>query len=324
MLNLKHKEKFLFLKFQTLTDAVNSFLQFRPSYKKFKVFFKHYIIGLSNRMDEHHVFLLAGGLAFSLFVCIIPFFLIMFSILGNILNSHNIQTQVNVAIDTIIPYDNYSEFVKKIIFTRINEVIEYKNIAGIIGGFGLLFAASGLFSSMRTILNKVFGVEANVHFLLGKLRDFALVIMVILIFFITTIMSPILDLIIQAAQGWESLSFFKSPIFAHFMLSIISLALIFVVFIILYITVPVRKFGKNSAFMSAVWAALLWEAAKQGFGFYLHHFATFGKIYGAYAFVVVVAFWIYYSSIVFIIGAEIGRLYIERKKMLAEQSLNLF
>jgi len=202
----------LFLKFQILTNAVRSFLQFRPSYKKFKVFFKHYILGLRSRIDEHHVFLLAGGLAFSLLVCIIPFFLIMFFILGNILNSHNIQAQVNIAIDTIIPYDNYSEFVKRIIFTRINEVIEYKNIAGIVGGFGLLFAASGLFSSMRTILNKVSGVETNVHFLLGKLRDFALVIMVILIFFITTITSPVLDVIIQSAQGWDKLSFFKSPI----------------------------------------------------------------------------------------------------------------
>jgi membrane protein len=264
-------------------------------------------------VDEHHVFLLAGGLAFSLLVCVIPFFLIMFAVLGNILSSHNIQSQVNLAVDTIIPYDNYSEFVKNIIFTRINEVIEYKNVAGIVGSFGLLFAASGLFSSMRTILNKVVGIETNVHFLIGKLKDFALVIMVILIFFITTITSPILDLVTQAAQGWESLSFFKSSVFEHFLLSVISFVLIFIVFFILYITVPVRKLGRNSTLISALWAAVLWEAAKQGFGFYLHHFTTFGRIYGTYALIVVVAFWIYYSCIVFIVGAEIGRLYIERK-----------
>jgi len=315
MLNLKHKETLLSLKFRTITNAVKTLLQLRPSYKKFKFFFKHYIMGLSNRIDEHHVFLLAGGLAFSLLVCVIPFFLIMFSVLGNILSSQNIQSQVNVAVDTIIPYDNYSDFVKKIIFTRINEVIAYKNIAGIIGAFGLLFAASGLFSSMRTILNKVFGIETDVHFLLGKLRDFALVIMVILIFFITTITSPILDLFIQAAQGFESLSFFRSTIFQHFLLSVISLVLIFIVFFILYITVPVKKLGRNTIFVSAVWAAALWEAAKQGFGYYLHHFATFGKIYGTYALIVVVAFWIYYSCIVFIIGAEIGRLYVEGKRL---------
>ncbi|MGD1006558.1 MAG: YihY/virulence factor BrkB family protein [Ignavibacteriaceae bacterium] len=313
MLNIKHIEKFLFLKVKMLSKAFKSFIQFKPFHKKPKNFFKHYILGLRNRVDEHHVFLLAGGLAFSLLICVIPFFLIMFSILGNILKSQNIQSQVNLAVDTIIPYHNYSEFVKKIIFTRINEVIEYKNIAGIVGGFGLLFAASSLFSSMRTILNKVVGIEASVHFLIGKLRDFALVIMVILIFFIATITSPVLDLLIQAAQRWESLSFFRTSIFEHFMLSLISLVLIFIVFFILYITVPVSKPGRNSTLVSALWAAVLWEAAKQGFGFYLHHFGTFNRIYGAYALVVVVAFWIYYSCAVFIIGAEIGRLYIERK-----------
>jgi membrane protein len=64
--------------------------------------------------------------------------------------------------------------------------------------------------------------------------------------------------------------------------------------------------------VSAFWAALLWEAAKQLFGYYLYHFSSFGKIYGTYALVVVVAFWIYFSSVVFIVGAEIGKLFQER------------
>ncbi len=296
-----------------LQRKIRTVLRHKPSYKKFKEYFDHYGKGLMSRIDEHHVFLLAGGLAFSLFVCIIPFFLIMFAILGNILDSQNMQYQVNTAIDTIIPYYKYSEFVKKIIFTRINEVIEYKNIAGIVGGFGLLFAASGLFSSMRTILNRVFGIETSVHFIIGKLRDFALVIMVILFFFITTVLTPVLDLIRQSVQHWEALSFLNIGIFEHFMFSLVSLLIIFIVFVVLYITVPVRKLGKKATLFSAMWAAILWEAAKQGFGFYLHHFTTFGRIYGTYALVVVVAFWIYYSSIVFIIGAEIGRLYSEKK-----------
>ncbi len=296
-----------------ILKSADPLLQYKPSYKKTKIIFKHYIGGLIKRMDEHHGFLLAGGLAFSLFVCIIPFLLILFYILGNFLNSQSVQSQVDIAINTIIPYPKYANYVNEVIFKRINEVIEYKNVAGIIGVFGLLFAASGLFSSMRTILNRIFGVETNVHFLLGKLRDFALVLMVILIFFVTTMLSPVLDLFIQAAQQIKSLSFFRSPIFEHFLLSVISLILIFILFLILYSTVPVRKLGKNSTFISALWAAILWEVAKQGFGFYIHHFTTFGRIYGTYALVVVVAFWIYYSSIVFIVGAEIGRLYSERK-----------
>ncbi|MBZ0199111.1 MAG: YihY/virulence factor BrkB family protein, partial [Ignavibacteriaceae bacterium] len=289
------------------------FLHLSPLYQKFKSFFSHYFGGIYKRIDTHHVFLLAGGLSFSLFVCIIPFVLIIFAVLGTILNSSSMQVQVNTLIETIIPYSQYSDFVKEIIFSRIGEVIQYKNIAGLIGAIGLLFAASGLFSSMRTILNKVYGVEIELNVILAKLKDFALVLMVILLFFITTMLIPIIDVFRQIAGSWSILNFFQQGIFNHILYTVVSLVVIFMLFVILYFTVPQRKLGKRAIIMSALWASILWEAAKQIFGYYLYNFSSFGRIYGTYALVVVVAFWIYYSAVVFIIGAEIGRLYHERK-----------
>lgn len=288
-------------------------LNLTPSYLKIKNFIKYYLFGLYDKIDEHNVFLFSGALAFSIFLCIIPFVLILFSVVGNVLDSSYMQLQVNTLIEAMIPYYQYSEFVKKIIFTRINEVIEYKNIAGLIGGLGLLFAASGLFGSMRTILNKIFGLETDEHFLLAKLKDFALVIMVILIFFVTTILMPVLDLLRQAAQNWDSLDFFRSVIFEHVFFSILSFILVFILFWMLYFFVPKKKLGKKGTLISAFCAAILWEAAKQLFGYYIYNFSSFGKIYGTYALIVVVAFWIYYSSAVFIIGAEIGKLYVDRQ-----------
>jgi membrane protein len=237
-------------------------------------------------------------------------------VLGNFLDSEAVQFQISTLIDTIIPYGEYSDFVKAIIFERIDEFVEYKTIAGIVGGFGLLFAASGLFSSMRTILNKVFGVETVVNVIVGKLRDFTLVLMVLLIFFATTILMPFINIIFQFAYTFKFLAFLQTGFFEHLLLSLFSLLLIYIVFTILYLAVPVKKVGKKAVFVSALWAAILWETAKQLFGIYINNYAAYGKIYGAYALVVVVAFWIYYSSVVFIIGAEIGRLYYERKYLI--------
>lgn len=287
-------------------------LHLSPRYKNLKSFFLHYFGGLYNRVDNHHVFLLAGGLAFSLFVCIVPFVLIIFAVLGAVLDSSYVQYQVNTLIDTIIPYYDSAEFVKKIIFSRISEVIQYRNVAGIIGGIGLLFAASGLFSSMRTILNKVFSVEIEINIIMAKLRDFALILMVLLVFFVTTVFMPVIDVLRKQADQWDSLQFLQQGIFGHFIFTLLSLLLIFIIFSTLYYVVPVKKIGKRATFISAIWAAVLWEAAKQLFGFYITNFPTLGRIYGTYVLIVIVAFWIYYSSVVFIIGAEIGRLYYER------------
>jgi membrane protein len=310
----KIRNSWLYINFRKLRLLIH----YSGFLKRLKNFSRHYFLGIYNRIDEHHIFLLGGGLAFSLFICIIPFILIIFFLLGTILDSYYMQSQINYFIDTIIPYYAYAEFVKTIIFSRINEVIEYKTLAGILGVFGLLFAASGLFSSMRTILNTVFGVDTDVNFIMAKLRDFAMVLMVILIFFFSTILMPVLDILRQAATQWEFFSFFSSGIFEYFLFSAISFLIIFIVFTVLYMTVPLRKLTRKTSLMSALWAAILWEGAKQVFGYYIYNFSAFGRIYGAYALMVVVAFWIYYSSIVFIIGAEIGRLYHERK-MVKEQ-----
>ncbi len=75
---------------------------------------------------------------------------------------------------------------------------------------------------------------------------------------------------------------------------------------------PTEKIRKRSVVLGATWASIFWVGAKILFGIYLSNFTTFSRIYGAYALGIVVAFWIYYTAAVFILGAEIGKLFDER------------
>ena len=61
--------------------AMNRLFQ-RAPLRSIREFAVHYVWGLYLRTDEHHLFLMGGGLAFSLFVCIVPFVLIVFAVLG--------------------------------------------------------------------------------------------------------------------------------------------------------------------------------------------------------------------------------------------------
>ena len=319
MLKKKIQEKIKKTKIYISFRKLRYIFNLKPSLKEIKNSIVFYSGGLVQRADEHHVFLFAGGLAYSIFLCIVPFVLILFAVLGSILDSSYMQIQVNAIIETIIPYTKYADFVKETIFQRINEFIQYKTLAGIIGGFGLLFAASSLFSSMRTILNKVFNVDVQEHFILAKLKDFGLILMIIIIFFITTIAMPVFEVVRQYAEQLKLTALFSRGFFNHFVFTLLSLLLIFILFLILYITVPKVRIGKKATIYSALWAAILWEAAKQIFGYYIRHFTTLGRIYGTYSIFVVVAFWIYYSSVVFIIGAEIGKLYADRSEILNKE-----
>lgn len=278
--------------------------------------FKHYIAGLYNRIDDHHILLLAAALAFSFFVCIIPLVLIIFSIIGNILAFTTIENKISLFIDNIIPYKEYAEFTRKIIFQRIAEFEIFRNVAGYVGVLGLLFAGSSLFSSMKTILNTVFQFRAEKNPIIGKLKDFGVVIFVLLFFLIATTILPGLEIIINFWEKIEFLKFLKLSAILKFLFSLGSVFIFFSFLFLLYYFVPSKRIPKRVAVVSSFVATALWEIAIQFFGYYISNFNTLGRIYGTYILMVVVAFWIYYSSAIFIVGAEVGDLYWQRKKVL--------
>ncbi len=281
-------------------------------FRRTKHFLSYYLSGLYHRINEDHVFLFGGGLTFAFFACTVPFILIIFSVLGKILEVASIERQIDNFIDNLIPYEDYAIFVKKIIFTRIEEVITYKKLAGYLGAVGLLFAASGLFGSMRTILNMVYRVTENKHVVIGKLIDFGMVILVVFFFLISTIILPALEIAKASVDKIDFLQFYRISTVQKSLISSISFLLILLAFYILYYFIPYGKVSKSVTGVSALSAAMLWEIARLVFGYYITNFASLGRIYGTYVFIVVVAFWIYYSSVVFIVGAEIGDLYKER------------
>jgi membrane protein len=280
--------------------------------KEIKEFFNHYFIGLYQRLDDHHMFLLAGGLAFSLFVCIIPMTLIIFAILGKILEGPSIAGELHKFVAQVIPYGKYADFVEEFILSRVAEFKLYKNTAGIIGLVGIFFAASGLFSSMRTVLNRIYKANITSPAIVGKLRDLGLVLLVLMYFLLSITILPTLDIFGQFSDRLEVLKNWRLDIVEDLLIRAISFFIIFAVFFTLYYLIPQQKIPKRVIVLSALSAAILWEVAKYLFGFYLSHLLTLKNMYGAYTFIIVTAFWIYYTAIVFIIAAEIGQLYRER------------
>lgn len=275
-----------------------------------------------NRTDEHHIFLYGGGIAFSLFTCIIPFVLIIFWLLGSIIGTADVKTQLDNAIYTIIPYPSYAEYVRKIVYARLQELMEYRDAAGLIGLIGLFFTASGLFSSLRTVLNHVFLVKTEKHAIIAKLRDFGMIFLLMSFFMVGAIILPIFEVIKSSALSLSMFNYLGIGLVEDILISVVSFLLIFTMFFIFYDFIPYENFDKKVPAVSALWAAALWEVARRVFGFYIAHIASLNKLYGAYVFIIVVAFWIYYTSILLILGAEIGQLYRERlEKIPPERNL---
>lgn len=282
---------------------------------------RYYLSGLYSRLADHHVFLLSSGMAFSLLVCMMPLLLILFAVLGAVLTRPAITGEIDLFIERVVPYGDAATFVKSFIATRVDEFTTFRNVAGVVGSFGLIFAATGLFSSMRTILSVVFHPEKDESVLRGKLRDMMFVVLVLIYFLVVIAVGPAFDYLRDHTGGLSMLAYLHLGTLQSIVWELVSFLLILLGFYVIYFAVPHKHPPKRTLLVSAFWAALLWHLVAQGFNFYLSHFVTLKRVYGTYALMIAVAFWSYYTSIVFIAGAEIGQLHHERRESLPPQSL---
>lgn len=280
--------------------------------RKVLEFINHYFVGLYKRIDENNLFLAGAGIAYSLFLGMIPLILLIFSLLSNLFDVRTLQNQIFQIIDTVIPYPVYASYMKKVIETRLPEFVGYSTLAGYTGAIGLLITSTWIFSSMRTILNKIFQTKIQKNPFVGLLRDLGMVILLVIFITLSTFVFPATNLILEVAKTSELMSAFNLSALWNSIVWVSSILIMVTLFFSLYYLIPYEKLPKRVALMSAVWTTLLWEVARNIFGYYIQYFFSSNALYGAFALIVVILFWVFYSSCIFIIGAEIGQLYRER------------
>ena len=193
-------------------------------FRRILTFLDHYVGGTFRRLEKNHLFLSAAGMAYSIILSVIPLVLLIFSVLGNIIDVASIEEQVNTAIDGLIPYHDSADYMKHFILSRIPEVVKYKSLAGGVGLIGLFVTSTWLFSSMRTVLNKIYRVEEQKGALIGMLRDFGMVLLILVFILLSTYLLPTINFLFLLQKklrfldllDLEMLLISLSPIFHFF------------------------------------------------------------------------------------------------------------
>jgi len=281
---------------------------------------KFYVVNIYEKMDRHHAFIFASGMTYNILLCIIPMVLIIFSVLGSILQSQELLIQISLMIDEMIPISDYSDKIKEILFERIGEFIKYKTLVGTLGIVGLFFTASGLFSTLRTILNDIYGIEKGKNILIAKIRDLGMVVLTLLFFLVVILINPIFQIVKGLFGKIKFLNGVDFSILDRFFIQIVPYVLSFLMMLLIYSLVPYRKMKKRVYFISALWATVLFQLAQAGFTYYVTHIANYSKIYGNVAFVIVTALWLYIISVIFILAAIIGQTYREKHDLMTTKS----
>ncbi len=274
----------------------------------------YYFKGLYNKADDDQIFILSSGIAFDFLICIIPFNLILFSLLGLYLSSEEVMRNIDKYLDQVLLLSpEIRTNLKDTIFSRISEIKGNVTITAIIGTLGLLWTASGLFSTLRSVLNKIFKIHIQINYFKGKIKDIGMVFLLSALFILSFSMTSIFS-VIQTIDEKYLNNLLKISLAEHYIPILLGAAFSFLMFYIVLRILPEGKVNIKTALLASFWCSILWEILKIAFTIYLVKFSNYAAVYGTYAAIVLVL-WIYFSAVVFVTGAEIGQIYNERNIM---------
>ena len=208
------------------------------------------------------------------------------------------------------PSKGYGPALRDWVQNQFSYVSNASYIPGIIALFVLLWLGSALFSSLRSAINGIFKFPTFHNMAVLKIKDIGMIIVISLFLLLTVLFSPVLAALQKVSDDY--LPGFLST-FIHSTLSyLIPIALSVLLFLYLFHSLPHQRIPWRVSILSTLVTAGLIEVMKYIFIFYLDKISNIGAVYGAYAFLVAIAFWAYYVALVFTFGAEVGKLYKDR------------
>ena len=183
----------------------------------------------------------------------------------------------------------------------------------IAGSIFLLWVATRLSGSLRVVLREIFDIGFKRNPVFGKLFDTAAVLIGLVLLTVNLGTTVLVTAAMRYGVDILHLEGFAVS-FADQLLGIsISFASIWALLFFLYRYVPARPISMRTAIVAATFSAIAHESLKFGFSWYATDVANYGSTLGNLANVAVLLFWIYYESLVFIIGGEVAQVYTMRK-----------
>lgn len=264
----------------------------------------------------------AASLSFFALLAIGPVLLCGLAILGFLIQDPaQAADYVQKVIANILPGGNAQDAAAKIIADmkvqqHAAELMEKRGTAGIIGILSLFWAASRIFVNAATPMNAAFRTKETRGFVKMQVYAFGLLFGAGALFLLSLLPAsgtgvlrhiPFLASLPEPSNTWMKALFF----IIFFTLGVIINAAMYTV-IYRYLPSPSAKVEwKEAAFAGGI-VAVLFEAAKHGFAFYLQRFGSDpeqDKVYGALGGMIILVLWVYYSSMILLLGAEIAKLH---------------
>ncbi|NLZ34935.1 MAG: YihY/virulence factor BrkB family protein [Clostridiales bacterium] len=258
------------------------------------------------KVNNDDVFALAAQLAYNLILSFFPFLIFIMNLIAfSPLDSLNIIS----ALGTLLP-DN----VLSLIATTLDEIVGTQNV-GLLGVSIVLtiWSASSGFRGVVKGLNKAYNIRErrNLMKMLMISMFFTLALsMVIVLALAALVFGNLIEEYLMVILPFESVVNLLWNLIRYIAVIVI---MVFV-FALLYRYTPAEKIPWKEVIPGAIFSSLGWIVISLIFSFYVDNIANYSRLYGSLGAVFALMIWLYITSFILLIGAEINSVLSTRRK----------
>lgn len=267
--------------------------------------YTHILIALIRSIIKNDFFGMAAEMGFMLVVGFFPFMLFIMSVFGWMGNK-SFMDPIILALSNIMPHQ-----AMELLQTVLNQTMIF--------GHGELMAWIGIITSLVLSingvavilkgLNRAYKVEETRSFLYTRTLSFLMVFVNIFILFLTINIIIFGKLIVMFLIS----NFGLSKVAAYTILTlrwpVAFLALYLLAFLSYYILPDLKgneSFKRKSALPGTAFFTTFWLVGSWAFSLYVNNLCTYNIVFGTIGAFFILMVWLYYTSIVLLIGGEIN------------------
>ncbi|PNZ70818.1 YihY/virulence factor BrkB family protein [Staphylococcus croceilyticus] len=190
-----------------------------------------------------------------------------------------------------------------------------KNSSGGLLSIGLILAIWSASNGMTAIMNSfnvAYDVEDSRNGILLKILSVVFTVVLGVVFLAAMTLPTMGSVIADFLFGPLGLDDEIKWIF-NLIQIVLPFIIILILFTILYSVAPNVKTKFKSVLPGAIFTSVIWLIGSFAFGFYISNFGNYSKTYGSIAGIIILLIWIYLTSFIILVGAEINAIIHQRK-----------
>ncbi len=270
---------------------------------------------------DNDFFGMASEMGFMLCIGFFPFILFLTALFGW-LGKHTLLTPLFIFLHQFMPDD-----VMSLLQTVLREVFFFSK-GGLIAALGFcitLILSTNTLAIVAKGLNRAYKVEETRSFVYTRILALVMVFVNALILFLNINLIIFGKVIIKFLVTYLGLGEHLGNIFLALRWPVAALALFIMAYLHYYILPDLggkEKLRRRSAFPGSLFFTISWLIGSWGFSIYINNLHTYNFVYGTIGGFAVMMVWLYYTSILILVGGEINsQLYekLERKDIIDEK-----